>query len=271
MGKVTKPAPWPTGTHAPYVGKEKPMDPNDPRYPIFKQLYLVRVPVLQMRTVEDIKEFGVPISGDDPTDKMIADEQRQVMLPISRLVELFQQGCKIGVVIDTDTKKMYEAISTYLEIWKNKMTGSLNKANAPIDDLLSMDAFAQAIYDRAKWHFDKEFISLHLSRIRQSGVRGLLAAIRVKEEKKEEVPTPKGVRVLIPVKPREKMEVVELTYQEEEDTSGVVARTSMADFFKPHPGLVIHPSMPIKAAETRTATTNSSIENLLGNNKGKRL
>lgn len=276
-GKVTTPAPWPTGHYKPYEGPKKLLDPKDPRWPIFGQLYLVRVPVLQMRSVEDIREFGVPISGDDPTDKMIADEERKVMLPISKLVELNKKGCRIGVVNGPDTRKIYEAISTYLELWKEKMTNRLNLSTAPIEDLLDLDAFAHLIYDRAKWHFDDGFISKHMTEIQNAGVRGLLSAIRVKKQVDPIDREVKGVRLLNPARltQRQKLEAPELVEGLVEEESDHAPRKSMADFFRPQvgPGGVTVRNVKIQPANTnaeaRTSATNRSIENLLGNNRGK--
>jgi len=273
MGKVTTPAPWPTGQFPPYVGKEKPLPVDDPRYPIFKELYLVRLPVLQMRSVEDIKEFGVPISGDDRTDRMISDEVRVVMLPISKLVELYKQGCRIGVVNGPDTKRMYESISTYLEMWKNRMINRLNTTNIPTEDLIDLDAFAHSVYERAKWHFDDEFISAHMSQIRSAGVRSLLKAIRVKEKPVEEREI-KGVRVIQPLRANQKLQAPELDEELVEEDQ-FAERKSMADFFRPNvstTGVTVRnaPLQPSTSAP-RTSSTNQSIENLLGNNRGKQL
>lgn len=273
MGKVTKPAPWPTGQFKPYEGKNKPLSPDDPRYPIFQELYLVRIPVLQMRSVEDIKEFGVPISGDERTDRMISDEVRQVMLPISKLVELFKQGCRIGVVNGPDTKRMYEAISVYLEIWKNRMINRLNTVNIPTEDLIDLDRFAHSVYERAKWHFTDEFISVHMSQIRASGVGPLLKAIRVKEKPVEEREV-KGVRVIQPLRPNQKLQAPELDEElvEKDDFS---ERKSMADFFRPNvstSGVTVRNAPVLSPSNApRTTTTNQSIENLLGNNRGKQI
>ena len=279
MPKVTKPAPWPTGHFKPYEGKAKPLPTTDPRWPIFGQLYLVRVPVLQMRSVEDIKEFGVPISGDDRTDKMISDEERKVMLPISRLVELNKQGCRIGVVNGADTKNIYDAISIYLEIWKEKMTNRLNQVNIPVDDLIALDQFAHQIYDRAKWHFDDQFISQHMSVIRQSGVRGLLSAIKLKPKVDPIDREVAGVRIIKPLRPnqQQKLEAPELVEGLEEEDP-FVERKSMADYFKAPltstgvnvRNVAIQPAAG-GASAPRTTSTNQSIENLLGNNRGKKL
>ncbi len=276
MPKVTTPAPWPTA-HVPYKGKEPVLDASDPRWPIFKQLYLVRIPVLQMRSIEDIKEFGVPISGDERTDNMMSAESRQVMLPISRLVELFKQGCRIGIVIDSDSRRMYEAISLYLEIWKEKLVNRMNYTNIPQQDLVDLDEFAHAMYDRAKWHFTDDFISLHMTAIRKSGVRGLLGAIKVKDNKPQAEKEVQGVRILAPVKPGPKtLEAPELVDDLVEE-DGHAPRQSMADYFRPEigPGGVTVRKVPIQPAENavshqqRSSTTNRSIENMLGNNKGK--
>lgn len=257
---------WPTSPHQKYEGPP-PIQVNDPRYPIFCQRYKVRIKWQQGRTVDNIREYGVPHTGIAQFDGQVANEERVVMLTINELVELFKVGCPIGVCHGPDTKKIYEAISLYLELWKNKITRSLNKSSAPTEDLLALDQFAHSVYERAKWHFPDEFVSLHMTAIRNSGVRSLVASIKVKEKPQEEV-LPKGVFIAKPrpVKGAPLPQVDLDNLPEEEDP--FKPRESYADFFKPASGTAVNikQAQPLsEKPEQRTTTTNPAIERLLGN------
>ena len=272
MGKVAAPG-WPSRT--PEIPKDKNFVAlDDPRYPIFKQLYMVRIPSAQLRTVQDLRNFGTVQTGIKEYDDQMAREEKVVMLPISELVRLYKEGAKIAVVNDADTRKIYEAASIYLTFWKNRLTGngmgaSLNQATFPAQDLLDLDEFAHTVYERAKWHFEADYVSQHMSVLRRSGARGVLSALKIREDKPVERVVP-GINFREPPKAREKLAPVELVDNPPEEESDHPKRDSLADFFKPNKhtsgNLTIHGIA--QAPAPRTASVTPSIQRLLGNKKG---
>lgn len=271
MPKVAPP-PWPSRPMQ-VVKSENTITPDDPRYPIFKQLYMVRIPAAQLRTIEDLRQFGVVQTGMEQYDRQMATEERVVMLPISRLVELYNEGAKIAVVNDVDTRKIYEAISTYLYMWKERISGSLNRVKIPAQDLIDLDNFAHAVYERAKWNFEADFISQHMSVIRRSGARGILSALKIREEKPVERKI-QGITFRQTPKQREALPQVELDDNPQQEEDNFPRRESLADFFRPPKttgNLTIHGTNKVEdiAPAQRTTSTNPSVERLLGNRKGK--
>lgn len=273
MGKVAAPG-WPSRT--PEIKKDAHHVPlDDPRYPIFKQLYMVRIPAMQLRSVDDLRTFGTVQTGIKQYDDQMAREEKVVMLPISELVRLYKEGAKIAVVNDGDTRKIYDAASTYLNFWKNRITGngfgvSLNQSNFPAQDLLDLDEFAHAVYERAKWHFEADYVSQHMSLLRRSGARGVLSALKIRENKPVENNIP-GISFREVPKPKEKLPQVELVDNPPEEETDIPKRESLSDFFKPKKhtsgGLTIH-GIPAETTAPRTTSTTPSIERLLGNKKG---
>jgi len=250
---------------------------GDVRYPIFTQRYQVVVPAQQLRSIAHIRFFGTPASGDPRTDRMVAEELRHAMLTINDMVELHKQGARIGLAKGKDSEKIYTAISTYLEMWKEKIAKSINQSHIPVEDLLAMDAFAGKIYHSAKYHFDDAFISRHLSSIRGLGARGILNVIQEKSDQqkaddKVALEKKNGIRVLTPLRARPKLGQVDLDDVEinEDDTSGQPERASMAQYLKPGAVKIVGMNEPQPEQPTsRGPATSRQLENMLGRNKGK--
>lgn len=170
-----------------------PESERDTRWPIFNSLFYCRIPYLASRTVEDIKQFGMPISGDAAYDRQTANELVHRMITIAQMIDYYKRGVRVEIVDPAETKKIYEHISAHLTAWANVLEGSVNRGNAPIDDLLLMDNFANAIYAHAKYHFPKEQVDSVFAR----SLGGVLGMSRrnilgskpvVKEEGREEPP-----------------------------------------------------------------------------------
>ena len=146
-----------------------PDDQRDTRYWIFFELYLCRIPYIQMKSVEELEQFGIPMSGHRESDYGTTNELRQIMIPISRMAEYYDRGCRISLVKYEDAKRVYQRITDHLVAWKEHLANSLNIGDAPIDDLKLLDRLANAVYDHAKYQFTDEIINGLITRM--SGTR----------------------------------------------------------------------------------------------------
>ena len=123
---------------------------------LFNKLFMVRVPNIQMCSVDYIKNFGMPTSGFQEIDHQAANELKTTMLPLCAedgklcIVELWAAGSEVHVCKHTDTKTMYELISSHLAMWKHQLEHGLNNANAPMEDLDKMAKFAASVYKHAE-------------------------------------------------------------------------------------------------------------------------
>lgn len=146
---------------------------------IFKEIIHVRVPYLQMRSIEDLQFFGMPHSGNDRFDRQTPHEHIDIMIPISQMVEYYQRGAQLFFPLASDTKRVYDYISDHLTAWKRHISRSLNWADAPIEDLKLLDEFANAIYAHAKYQFTDEIInSITKSSGKANRISGIVAALR---------------------------------------------------------------------------------------------
>lgn len=126
--------------------------------------YKCRFSYLQSRTVEDIKNTGVVITGIKEIDKDIDNQLITTYLTIEQMVNYFKEGVSIRLTSQSDIKIIYAAIDEYLESWKSQLTYGVNIGAAPFEYLMAMDRFANSIYEHAKYHFTEDAISSIMAR-----------------------------------------------------------------------------------------------------------
>ena len=129
---------------------------KDTAKPLWDVLFYVMVPQLNLRSSEDISRFGAYTTGDKGIDKAMSNQWIKVMIPIHRMIELYQDGAQIRIINESDTKIVYDYISDHLTHWQGILSNGINVGDAPVEDLIAMDNFAHAIYTHAKYHFKGE-------------------------------------------------------------------------------------------------------------------
>jgi len=132
------------------------LPPIDTSKNLWELKFLCKVPELQTRSVEHIKFFGTPTTGDSAIDKEMANQWITTFKCIDDMVELYKQDIPIKIVNPPDVKRIYDYISKHLHAWKSQISVGLNIGDAPLEDLVHLDRFANTIYEHAKYHFSKE-------------------------------------------------------------------------------------------------------------------
>jgi len=141
-----------------------PPSNQDSSYFIFKKLFMCRVKNIESMTIDYIRIFGSPASGDSRNDLETANELVIRMLSINQMAEYFKQGVTVHVVNYVDTKEIYDRISDHLNAWKTRLSTSFHVRDAPIEDLLLLDKFASVVYQHAVTILDPSYVDSILSR-----------------------------------------------------------------------------------------------------------
>jgi hypothetical protein len=141
-----------------------PYENREAAWFIWNELYQVTIPYIQMLSIEELQQYGMPTVGDPGYDYGTANEMRLIMIPISEMVIYYSKGVQVSVVSKDDVKKIYERISDHLNTWKQNLEKSLNIGDAPLEDLKLMDRFANAVYEHAKYQFTDDTIASFISR-----------------------------------------------------------------------------------------------------------
>lgn len=117
---------------------------------IFDNIYPVSVSHRDMQTDFQLKNFGMPTSGDDVLDKQMHGEMVDTYMTINQIVEYFKAGVVITVRDREDTKRIYDIVSGYMTAWATALETGLNIGGAPVDDLVLLDRFAGTVFPYAQ-------------------------------------------------------------------------------------------------------------------------
>lgn len=148
---------------------------------IFKDRFHCRIPYIQMLDADYLEHFGMPMSGDPVADKAVANELRDLFIPISTMVDYYRNGAQISIKKKSDTKEIYDRITAHLIAWKGALEDSLNLPNAPLEDLKWLDEFANKVYEHAKWQFRSEYDAFFALRNVDKAQQAMTAALRKME------------------------------------------------------------------------------------------
>lgn len=129
---------------------------RDTTFYLWEVQWRCRVPELETTDVEYIRFFGTPSSTDNSIDKELARQWIDTMLTIAKMVDYHRRGIPVRVVKFEDTKKIYDHIENHLRAWLVNLKGSLNIGNVPVEDLIAMNDFANAVYPLARSQYKEE-------------------------------------------------------------------------------------------------------------------
>ncbi len=118
--------------------------------------YRVKLPYLQTRTTDELKNLGVNVSGIPAIDNDIPNQEFVTMISINKMVEFYKEGVQIKVMDRKDTKEIYDSISKHIQAWKEYLHTGINIGAAPVEDLIALDQFANTVYEHAKYQFTYE-------------------------------------------------------------------------------------------------------------------
>lgn len=169
------------------------MIPKDTTKAIWESLYMVRLPSLDATSVDFLKAHGTYITGNKRIDSANVNNWLTTYLTIAKMVELHKEGVAISVLNPGDTKRIYDAIEAHLLAWRSELEYGVNIGNAPLQDLMDMDRFANTVYQHAKYHITPEFLDSLFSRRIQERFKStpskMLKPLNT-EESKEPIATP---------------------------------------------------------------------------------
>lgn len=117
---------------------------------IWDGLYTVRLPYKHTKSVDELREFGLPTVGNPMLDKQIHNELVTIMITIDAIVEHYRIGTKLILPVAKELDEIYTIVNNYLIAWKKQIECGINISHAPVDDLLLLDRFASELYQQAR-------------------------------------------------------------------------------------------------------------------------
>lgn len=110
-------------------------------------LFMVKVPIVATYEEREITTFGLPVSIDQ-TDGVYMDTYKElttVMLPISRIIDIYISGYPIHIVNKDDIIKIYEIIDEYMSGTNQNSMVSINREIVEEDRMDDIVRFAKEI------------------------------------------------------------------------------------------------------------------------------
>lgn len=141
------------------MNREKHFNNSGTDTKLWEYFYRVRVPYLQSRSIQDIRTTGVNITGIASIDDDIKNQLVTCMLPVAQMVDYYRNGVHVLIPASTDIKDIYDTISAHLYAWQKMIQYGINIGDAPVEDLIDMDQFANSVYDHAKYQFTPEILN----------------------------------------------------------------------------------------------------------------
>jgi hypothetical protein len=86
---------------------------------LFNRRFMCKAPVMATMSVDDIKQFGMPTTGDPMIDKEMSREWPLRMLNIAEMEDIFNRGYSLRLTKYSDSKTVYELIRDHLLEWRS--------------------------------------------------------------------------------------------------------------------------------------------------------
>ena len=125
---------------------------------IWDYYFAARVPQLESASLDYMRMYGTYTTMDRDIDQALSTQWLTTMMNINQMVDYFKDGVQIRIVKEADVKTIYEYISAHLEAWRERLTRGINIGDAPIEDLIAMDEFANVVYIHAKHQFTRDMV-----------------------------------------------------------------------------------------------------------------
>lgn len=137
---------------------------------LFNRRFMCRVPPLALRSIEDIKLFGTPTTGNPLLDKEMEQEWALRMLNIAEMEDCFHRGYNVRLTKYSDSKVIYDLITDHLIAWRTFFETIENNRvpDETIDELVRLDKFATVVYIPARHLFTEETAQTVFGRYRQA-------------------------------------------------------------------------------------------------------
>lgn len=148
---------------------------------IWEHLFRVKVTLNGLRGEASIRQSGTLMSGIKAIDNDAANRETVTYMSIDKMLDLYRDNITIKVCNPADTKKIYDNISDHLQMWRHQLARGVNVGNAPIEDLIDLDRFANTVYEHARYQFigDTEMdniIAKHFSNVTRVGAHNFFNA-----------------------------------------------------------------------------------------------
>jgi len=148
-----------------------PVEERDTRYYLWEAKFKCRVQYSDTVSLDELRAFGVPTTGDRQMDRDMMSSDVERMLSINDMFEYWRAGISVKVVLRSDTGKIYQYITDHLNAMKREVEKSFRVDHIPFEDLIALDQFAATVYEHAQFQFTRAEVESLLARKMKNIVR----------------------------------------------------------------------------------------------------
>lgn len=145
--------------------------PKNIRMLFFKE-YRCEIAQIALKTISELRERGVyHINGDDDATKAHYYNPVDTWLSANEMFEHWQRGFSPVVVNPSDCVEIFNTITLHLQQWVGYLNHGVQVSDAPVEELMALDRFADKVYVHAREERAKRNI-VHFSEVFNSGNLG---------------------------------------------------------------------------------------------------
>lgn len=140
------------GLYKPF-NKEKhthKIEGNDSVREIFGKRYLCIHNDMLTRNTDDLKTFGVRLSGHSDIDRQQQNADVTTWLNISTMAHYLRLGVNVRVVKYADTKSIYESVTKHIGAWRQNYGFTVNRIEVPLEDLQALEDLSIKVFPAAR-------------------------------------------------------------------------------------------------------------------------
>lgn len=164
---------------------------------IWNTLYSVYIPEQITMDPEHIRRYGTYITQSKKVDEMLKTNLTMVKIPISKILEYYDQGIEVQIPNREDMITMHKHIELYLGEWKEYIRSSIHgntDAQNHKDLISTLEKLSKYIYEKAR---PREVIdNLFLSKKINFGILNPIAQA-AEQKKVVEKPDYQGIAALV--------------------------------------------------------------------------
>ena len=118
---------------------------------IWDKLYTVIVPDQVTIPADYLRRFGTHVTGNKKFDQTLSNSTTTVMIPVSKILEYYEDGIEIQIPSRQDMIQMHKDIELYLQEWRDHLKYDVNASvdkNKPL--ILGLEKLSKDLYNKAK-------------------------------------------------------------------------------------------------------------------------
>ena len=118
---------------------------------LVNNLYKIRYNFFQSRSIEDIRQRGVYVTGNKKFDSQAKNETVDGIMTIRMAMDLYKRGVDMWLVNHNELMIMYHEVNDFLNQAIRRVKDSPNAQEDTVRDIIEVDAFCKVIFEHAKF------------------------------------------------------------------------------------------------------------------------